>query len=151
MANYAADFQRTLSTTASVGTITAESTTQARRFLVYDMIVGSEATPADAGILWTLQRCTAAGTSTAVTPQKLNPADAAALCEAGENHSIEPTYTSAEILLNIPVNQRATFRWVAAPGGELVFPATDENGFGLQTDTISTGTPVATAQFHFSE
>lgn len=151
MANYSADFQRTASTTASLGSLTAEATTLARRALVYDLIFGSEATPADAAILWTVQRCTAAGTSTAVTPQKLNPADSVATAEAGENHTIEPTYTASEILLNVPLNQRATFRWVAAPGGELVIPATDENGVGIQTDTISTGTPVITATMHFSE
>lgn len=151
MPKYSVDMQRTASTTASLGVINAESTTQARRFKVYDVILGSEATPADAAILWTIQRCSAAGTTTAVTPQKLDPADAAALTEAGENATIEPTYTANEILLNVPLNQRATFRWVAAPGGELVFPATDENGFGVQTDTISTGTPVITATIHFEE
>lgn len=152
MANYSADFQRTASTTASLGSLTAESTPgPARRALVYDLIFGSEATPADAAVLWTIRRCTAAGTSTAVTPQALNPADPVATAEAGENHSIEPTYTAAAILLNVPLNQRATFRWVAAPGGELVVPATDENGIGIETDTISTGTPVITATMHFSE
>jgi hypothetical protein len=151
MANYSADFQRTASTTASLGSLTAEATTLARRALVYDLMFGSEATPADAAILWTVQRCTAAGTATGVTPTKLNPADSVCTAEAAENHTIEPTYTATEIVLNVPLNQRATFRWVAAPGGEIVIPATDENGIGIQTDTISTGTPVITATLHFSE
>jgi hypothetical protein len=151
MANFAADFQRTGSTTASLGSIGAVSTTQARRGRIYDLIMGSEATPADAALLWTVQRYTAAGTNTAVTPQKLDPADAAFLGEAGENHTVEPTYTAGAIVLNIPLNQRATFRWVAAPGGELVYPATTANGFGIQTDTISTGTPVITATVHVNE
>lgn len=152
MANYAVDFQRTASTTASLGSITAEATPgPARRSLVYDMMFGSEATPADAAILWTVRRCTAAGTSTAVTPQQLNPADPVATAECGENHTIEPTYTANAIMLNVPLNQRATFRWVAAPGGEIVVPATDENGIGIETDTISTGTPVITSTCHFSE
>jgi hypothetical protein len=95
--------------------------------------------------------CTAAGTSTGVTPQNLDPADATTEYDAGENHTIEPTYTAGAILLNIPLNQRATFRWVAAPGGELVFPATASNGAGIETDTISTGTPVITATVHVLE
>ena len=151
MANFAADFQRTASTTATLGSVGAVSTTQARRGKIYDIIFGSEATPADAAILWTFRRYTAAGTSTAVTPQALDPADAAFLGQAGENHTIEPTYTAGAIMLNIPLNQRATFRWVASPGGEIVYPATTANGIGIETDTISTGTPVITSQLHVAE
>ncbi len=147
---FVTDFQRTASTTASLGTLTSDST-RPRRLKVYDVMFGSEATPADAAILWTVRRCTAAGTSTAVTPQNLDPADATTEFDAGENHTIEPTYTSNAILLNIPLNQRATFRWVASPGGELVMPATAANGCGIETDTISTGTPVITATVHSEE
>jgi hypothetical protein len=147
---FACDFQRTASTTASLGTMTADAT-RPRRLRVYDVMFGSEATPADAAILWTFQRCSAAGTSTGVTPTNLDSASSTTEYDAGENHTIEPTYTATLILLNIPLNQRATFRWVAAPGGELVMPATASNGFGIQTDTISTGTPVITATVHADE
>ena len=147
---FVTDFQRTASTTGTLGSLTADAT-RPRRLKVYDLIVGSEATPADAAILWTVRRCTAAGTSTGVTPQNLDPADATTEYDAGENHTIEPTYTAGAILLNIPVNQRATFRWVAQPGGELVLPATAANGCGIETDTISTGTPVITATVHSEE
>jgi len=146
----ACDFQRTASTTASLGSMTADAT-RPRRLRVYDLSIGSEATPADAAILWTVRRCTAAGTSTAVVPQNLDPASSTTEYDAGENHTIEPTYTAAAILLNIPLNQRATYRWIAAPGGELVMPATASNGFGIETDTISTGTPVITATVHSDE
>lgn len=147
---FSTDFQRTASTTASLGSLTADAT-RPRRLQVYDVMVGSEATPADAAILWTIRRCTAAGTSTGVTPQNLDPADATTEYDAGENHTIEPTYTAGAILLNIPLNQRATFRWTCAPGGELVLPATAANGCGIETDTISTGTPVITATVHSNE
>lgn len=147
---FAVDFQRTASTTASLGTVTADAT-RPRRIRLYDVTFGSEATPADAAILWTFQRCSAAGTSTGVTPVNLDPASSATEADAGENHTIEPTYTASTIFLNFPLNQRATFRWVAAPGGEIVMPATASNGFGIQTDTISTGTPVITATCHCDE
>jgi hypothetical protein len=147
---FAVDMQRTASTTASLGSMTADAT-RPRRLRVYDVMFGSEATPADAAILWTFQRCSAAGTSTGVTPTNLDSASSTTEYDAGENHTIEPTYTATLILLNIPLNQRATFRWVAAPGGELVMPATASNGFGIQTDTISTGTPVITATIHADE
>ena len=147
---FAVDFQRTASTTASLGSLTADAT-RARRCRVYDLMVGSEATPADAAILWTVRRCSAAGTSTGVTPQNLDPASSTTEFDAGENHTIEPTYTAGAIMLNIPLNQRATFRWVAAPGGEIVIPASASNGVGIETDTISTGTPIITATLHADE
>lgn len=136
MAKYAVDFTRTASTTASVGSITADAT-RPRRGKLYDLVIGSEGSPADNAFRYVMQRCTAAGTSTGVTPQPLDPADAATEMDAGENHTIEPTYTAAALLLVVAVNQRATFRWVAAPGGELVFPATASNGLGLQTPTAA--------------
>jgi hypothetical protein len=113
----------------------------------YDVILGSEASPADNPFLWILQRCTTAGTSTAVTPQPLDPADAATETDAGENHTAEPTYTANQILLAVPLNQRATFRWVAAPGSELVAPATASNGIGIQTTTASAVAITATVLF----
>jgi len=147
---FAVDFQRTASTTAALGSLTADAT-RPRRLRVYDAMFGSEATPADAAILWTFRRCSAAGTNTSVTPQNLDPASSTTEYDAGENHTIEPTFTAGAILLNVPLNQRATYRWVAAPGGELVMPATASNGFGIETDTISTGTPVITATIHADE
>ncbi len=136
MANYAVQANRTASSSASLGTWGADAT-RPRRLKFYDFIFGSEASPADNAFLYIAQRCTALGTSTSVTPSPLDPADAATESDAGENHTIEPTYTSGLVLLSIALNQRATFRWVAAPGGELVTPATASNGLGIQTTTSS--------------
>lgn len=136
MANYAIQVNRTASNTASLGTWGADAT-RPRRLKFYDLMFGSEASPADNAFLYIVQRCTALGTSTAVTPSPIDPADAATESDAGENHTIEPTYTANLVLLAIALNQRATFRWVAAPGGELVTPATASNGLGIQTPTSS--------------
>jgi hypothetical protein len=35
-------------------------------------------------------------------------------------------------LLQVAVNQRASYRWVAAPGGEFVIPATNVAGIGVR-------------------
>jgi hypothetical protein len=126
--------KRTASTTASLGTITADAT-RPRRMEFYDLIVGSEAVAADNPFLYVLQRCTAAGTSTAVTLQPLDPADAATEQDAGQNHTVEPTYTAGLIMLEIPINQRATFRWIATEGGRIMTPATAANGIGIATPT----------------
>lgn len=117
---------------------------------IYDIVVGARAAPADNACGYEFQRYTAAGTVTAVTPQALDPGDPASLAAAGEAHSVEPTYTANAILLYLSVNQRATFRWVATPGKELVLPATASNGVGMQADTPSTAFAVQSC-WHFEE
>ena len=149
MANFAIDYQRTASTVASLGSIVADAT-RPRRGELYDLMLGSEAAPADNAFQYRIQRCTAAGTSTAVVPQPIDPADVATEADAGENHTVEPTYTAAQIILHVALNQRATFRWQAVRDDcRLVYPATASNGFGIQTPVSSA--VVITAQVHFCE
>ena len=149
MAKFSSEMNRTASTTLHVGSVTVDGTT-ARRFRIYDLMLGSEATPQDSIFLWRVFAVTAAGTSTAVTPKPLDGSDTVvALTDSGENHTIDAT-PSGGAVLSIPLNQRATFRWVAAPGGELVSPATTSNGFALYTPTASALIAV-TALAHFEE
>jgi len=116
-----------------------------------NLVCGSDATPADNAAEYVLQRYTVDGTSTAVTPLALDPADAAALAEAGEAHSVEPTYTANAIALQWAQNQRATFRWVAAPGGEIIVPATADSGVGVQVITVSGSAVNTNVMIHFEE
>ena len=146
MANFSVELRRTASTTASVGTITADAT-RPRRGKLYYFSVGSEATPADNVFLWRVRRVTAAGTSTAVTPVAQDPADAATETDAGENHSAEPTYTSNSELIVFPLNQKATFQWAQPPGREIVWPATASNGIGIDTPTATAVTVAAMVYF----
>jgi hypothetical protein len=148
MAAYAIDFHRTASLVASLGSVSADAT-RPRRFEIYDLLIGSEAAAADNPFLYVLQRFTAPGTSTGVVPQPLDPADAATEMDAGENHTVEPTYTAAAILLEIALNQRATFRWIATEGGRLIAPATASNGIGIATPTSSA--VAITVQSHVCE
>ncbi len=131
MPYYSAPLTRTLSTTQTLGTVGQGGT--ARRFKIVDVVAGVDGTPGDTAVRYLFQRCTALGTSTAVTPSLLDTADTASLFVAGQNHSVEPTYTANLILLQLPFNQRSTVRWFAAPGEELVCPATASNGIGIQT------------------
>jgi hypothetical protein len=150
MAKYGAELNKgTTSTTIGVGTVAA-ATGAPRRLKVYDCIFGSEATPADQVFLWEVNRQTAVATGTGVTPNALDPADAASLAIALENLTIQGTNTAGSVPLAVPLNQRATFRWVAAPGSELVAPATAGNGFSFNTPTAS-GTPAATVNVMFEE
>jgi hypothetical protein len=137
-------------TNTAATTIVELRSTTAIRPHIYDFILGSDATPADNAAEYVLQRTTTAGTSTAFTPVAIDPGDPAATATFGQAHSAEPTYTAAALLLDIATNQRATFRWVAAPGGELVLPAA-ANGVGLQVITVAGSAVNTVANIHWWE
>ena len=132
MARYTASGSQNLASSA-ITALTVAAQSPAHRNEVYDINIGNVGAPADLVTLHTIQRITAVGTAgSAVTPGLLDLADRASQSAAGENHSSEPTYTSATELLEIPLNHRATFRWVAAPGSELITPATNNSGLGAK-------------------
>ena len=152
MANYTA----TNGSTASAGTQQATATAYAgallglttattlRRGKIYDLLIGTNGTPADNFMEWDISRVTAASTATVVTPQPLDSADQAAIAIASANSSTHGTI-SIQNIFYVGVNQRASYRWVAAPGSELVWPATSSNGFQLrQRSGGYTGTATGT-------
>jgi hypothetical protein len=100
-----------------------------RRGKMYDILIGTNGTPADNFLEWDVSRMTADGTGSAITPNALDPADGAAAGTAKANYTVEPaTITANSSVFYVGVNQRASYRWVAAPGSELVYPATANNG-----------------------
>lgn len=117
---------------------------------VYDLIVSSSATPASNVGQYQIKRYTAAGTSTATTPQALGVNQPAATAVGGANHSVEPTYTANAILLQFSINQQATWRWVAAPDGEIVLPSTAANGIGFFTNATNSAFAIDVC-IHFRE
>lgn len=131
--------------------IFASPATPTHRLSVYDIVVGSVATPADQACKMQVGRTTAVGTEGAgFTPVNLDPAGPAGEQDSGTAHSAEPTYTANKELLVFSVNQRATFRWVAAPGSELMGAATQNNGLGLKSKS-STSTQAHEATILFLE
>jgi hypothetical protein len=139
---------------AAAGTATKTAitniATSAVRPQINEVIWGVDATPADNYLLLASTRFTAAGTTaaSAPTPQPLDPGDVASISTAGWTHSAEPTYATSVNLLEIAMNQRATFRWVAQDGRELVAPATAANGVGHRN--VASGAslaPRASVQF----
>lgn len=149
MADYAVNMQRTASSTLSVGYVAAPASAM-RRIKLFYASLGSEGVPADVANLWTLQRFTAIGTATAATPLPFDPADAASAAVGGSNSTVDPTYTAGAILLNVPLNQKATAQWWAPAGDELVIPATANNGLGLKT-TVAGSSVAITGLVHFRE
>jgi hypothetical protein len=146
----AGTLQAITSTYKSLLEVTAQ-TTSLKRGKLYDFTFGTIGTPADQSYEWDISRYTTIGTGTAVTPVALDPADAAAFTVGTANHTVEPTVTATSSVFYLGANQRASYRWVAAPGSELLWPATNLNGLGLRTRSVSGGTATATAHFLFQE
>lgn len=136
MGAYIASGQDT-STAATTILGVSQPATALKRLKIGYLQIGSDVS-ADNAYEAALQRTTAAGTSTAVTPQPRDPADGAASAVAGQAHTVEPTYTAGAIQLSIFGHQRATFQWYAAPGREIVVPVTNAAGVGLQIITAVT-------------
>lgn len=106
---------------------------------IFDLNIGCSATPADQAAKYLLGRFTTVGTAgSSPTPLPLDPSDVAAVATTGNAHSGEPTYTASQALLQISLNQRATFRHVCSPGFEFKGPATASNGLGLYLSSATT-------------
>lgn len=107
---------------------------------IHQIIIGSDATPADVATRIDALRHTTAGTGgTAVVEKPTDPQAPAASCNLRGGTMTEPTYES-DFLLEIPLNQRATFTWIANPGRELRTTVGTANGIGVRSIS-SGGTP----------
>jgi hypothetical protein len=143
---------------ASSGNITnAPTITGLRRGKIYDILIGTNGTPADNYVEWAVNRGTVfssaawLGSISSVSSETaLDTADAGFAAFAAVNSSV---VSSAACTLGVQnfyvgVNQRASYRWVAAPGSELVYPAATYNGFVLSARSAGyTGTFTGTVLF----
>lgn len=127
------------------------ATSNPRRGKVYDILIGTNGTPADNALEFDMPRTTAGGTITSATPQALDPADAASTTQVGVNATAEGTITANSDVFYIGINQRASYRWVCAPGSEFVWPATSSNGFALRVRSPTGYTGTATGNVMYQE
>lgn len=125
-------------------------TTGDQRPRIYDFVISQSGTPADNAIGWRVRRHTATGAYTGVDSTQLDPADGGAAATGFENATAEPTYTAGTELWDNYINERASYRWVAAPGGDLVIPSTASNGIGFEVIS-TTYTGAAEVTVHFEE
>lgn len=137
--NYAIATTATLAQSSTLPLLTVIGTA-AVRSMVYEIQFGSSGTPADNAASFAVQRCTTTGTAgSSYTPVALDPGDPAAVTTCGlATFSVGPTLTSNSFLYNFGINQRTTFRWIAAPGSELKIPATANNGLAFMPINVST-------------
>jgi hypothetical protein len=150
MSNGTAGTQQAMTTTYKtlLSLTSATGATTLRRAWIYDVMFSADGTPADNVMTYKLDRQTTVGTGTSAVPAPLDVPDAAALITATVNHTAEPTVTASTQVIEMPVYQRATYRWVASQGGEIVVPATNVAGVGLRAKSPAyTGTALGTIHF----
>lgn len=120
------------------------------RPMICDLVFSCITTPADQQLRYQVGRTTAAGVAASnPTPLALDSGDVAAVSTAGITHSSEPTYAST-FFLDFALNHRATFRWVAEPGGELIGSATASNGVAGKLASAASACQVSMVT-HFRE
>lgn len=147
MGKYSISHQTAAGTTLPIMNLTGSA---AIRLRLSDIIIGSDATPADIATEFNIVNTSSVGTGgTTLTEAPLDPLTVAAT-GAGIGGTFTGAPTAGNILLMIALNQRATFRWVAAPGYELISAATAANGLEL-ISVNSGGTPNINATFLWEE
>jgi len=100
---------------------------------IHQLILGSDAAPADIASRFDLIRHTTAGVGGTATLEKPNdPQMPGASCNLRGGTMTEPTY-EADFLLEVALNQRATFTWIANPGREFRTTVGTANGIGLRS------------------
>ena len=119
-------------------TVTGQTTVRAR---FYEALL-SFAVPADDQNLVEIGRVADFGTGTGGLPGVKTDLDSpAATCIYYYVHTVEPSYLGSG---NDPIQQylnaRSMFHWVAAPGSEILIPATADYGLGCRSTTATAGT-----------
>ena len=116
-----------------------------RRGKLYDLLVGTNATPADNYLEFDVELVTLATTPTGIvstlisslsSTYALDPADVAFVAAMSINSTGEVGVTAVTERWYVGINQRASYRWVAAPGSEILYPAnssaTGSNGLSVR-------------------
>jgi len=117
---------------------------------IHQIIVGSQSAPADIATRYDLIRHTAAGVGGTATVEKpTDPQSAAASTNLRGGTMTEPTY-EADFLLEIPLNQRATFTWIANPGREFRTVVGAASGIGVRS-VVSGATPETSCTLAWDE
>ena len=145
--------QATISSSYKTAALVTATSGSLKRVKIAEIIVGASANPnsTDTYIQFDLSRQTAVGTSTAFTPNQVDPADTAALATAGINSTAEGTITSNSSVFNDSINQRGTLRWQEPDESKMpIGPATAAAGFALRGQS-STYAGSVTGQLGFLE
>ena len=145
---------KTLILTAVSSNTTATSGAGAyRRQKLYDILIGTNGVPADNYMEFDVERATITATAAAFTSFisslssnfTFDPADTNIVAGIAINSTAEGGLSPVSEAWYIGINQRASYRWVAAPGSEIVLPAVSSNALQLRSRSGGyTGTATAT-------
>lgn len=150
MAAYSTRHQTAAGSDLPIINLTGSATVRAS---VFELILGSDATPADTAGEFVLNRTTDVGSGGTALPElPLDPLSATATCAAvGGTFGTPPTDTASTELLMIALNQRATFRWVAAADRYRIVSIASANN-GLMLNCVGhTATPNMNATIMWDE
>ena len=141
--NYTFQFASSCTASSTIALGYIFNITAINQFRIYDILSGSDASPIDQAAKFQLVRASTTGnTLTVGSAFGINPADPVPTAFVYTNPSnpggTSPTMTGPSSLLTWAQNQRATFRWVAAPEREIYSTiGSIQNGFGTITPVIS--------------
>ncbi len=102
------------------------------RISLFDFVIGTAATPAEAANSYEIVRSTTAGiTGTALTEEPFDPISptAAATGEGGTWMTVP--VSGADVFGPFGLHQKATYRWVAQPGREIISAAATGDGLTI--------------------
>lgn len=130
-----------------------------RRGKLYDILVGTNGTPADNYMEFDVTLVTLGTTPAGILNTLISslsstfandPADVVQVAALSINSTAEVGITATTEKWYVGVNQRASYRWVAAPGSEILYPANSSaaggNGLVLRARSGGyTGTATANA------
>jgi len=145
---YATTHQTPAGTNLTILEIVAPGTT--RRGRICEFGVSSDSTPADVATEFQIIRGTVSGTGTARTGRLMDPASPPAVLLPEGGTFATQTKTADSDLWEKALNQRASYRWVSQPKGEMLVPAVADNWVGLES-IASGGTPNINSYFHWWE
>lgn len=116
-----------------------------RRGKLYDILIGNNGTPADNYLEFDVALVTLGTTPSGIVNTLISsvssnfgcdPADTSVVAAISINSTAEVGISALTEKWYIGINQRASYRWVANPGGELLYPAnssaTGSNGLALR-------------------
>lgn len=116
-----------------------------RRGKLYDILIGTNGTPADNFMEFDVALITLGTTASGIVSTLISslsstfandPADVSIVAALQINSTAEVGINALTERWYVGINQRASYRWVAAPGSELLYPAnssaTGSNGLALR-------------------
>ncbi len=135
-----------------------------RRGKLYDILIGTAGTPADNYMEYDVTRITLGTTPSGIVNTLISSISSTFSLDLADNNgcvnavqinsTAEVGITVAAEQWYVGINQRASYRWVAAPGSEIVWPANTSavgtNGLALRTRSGGY-TGLATGSIMFTE